>query len=135
MSVRDLEVRNPYNIQSNALQPFNGQQDLSTATAINVSGNASAAVVFGGIITSTTAAAVALAFPSGFAAALSALMPFNSVGSTVQCLVVNAGPNAITFSSSDGNTSLLDASASIASHTSRMVNFVISATTPAVVVY
>lgn len=96
-------------------------------TAINVTGNASAAAVYGGIITSSTAAAVTLTFPNGFAAALNALQGgpgYVILDQDLVCLIVNNGPNAITLATADANTTFFDAAnVTVASHTTRSLHF------------
>ena len=90
-----------YRVDTKTLLNFTGGQvsQYKAAAAINTTAPATAAQVYGGIITSTTAAAVTITMPA--ASALLALVPGAIVGSTVEVTIKNlGGSNAITVADS-----------------------------------
>lgn len=74
--------------------------------AVNVTGAVSAAAILGGIVTSTTAAAVAGTVPTG--AVMDAAGEF-AVGDSVDWSVIATGANAFTVTAASGHTLVGDA--------------------------
>lgn len=69
--------------------------------AVNVTGAVTAAAIQGGIVTSTTAAAVAGTVPAGSVMDLAAQM---SIGDSFEWSVINTGPNTFTVTAATGHT-------------------------------
>lgn len=69
--------------------------------AVNATGAVSAAAIFGGIVTSTTAAAVAGTIPTG--AVMDAASDM-AIGDSVDWAVINTGPNTFTVTAATGHT-------------------------------
>ncbi|MCY1423358.1 hypothetical protein D9M71_390680 [compost metagenome] len=69
--------------------------------AVNTTGAVSAAAMQGGIVTSTTAAAVAGTIPAGSVMDLAVQM---AVGDSFDWSVVNTGPNTFTVTAASGHT-------------------------------
>lgn len=80
--------------QSFQLQP--------TPVAVNVTGAVSAAAILGGIVTSTTAAAVAGTVPTG--TVMDASMTSFNINDSVDWTVINTGPNTFTVTAASGHT-------------------------------
>lgn len=78
-----------------------GAPSQSTPTAVNATGAVSAAAIFSGIVTSTTAAPVAGTIPTG--AVMDAASEF-SVGDYVDWTVINTGGNTFTVTGDTGHT-------------------------------
>lgn len=81
--------------------------------AVNVTGAVSALAIQGGIVTSTTAAAVAGTVPTGAVMDAAAQM---AVGDSVDWSVINTGPNTFTVTAATGHT--IVGSAAVATATS-----------------
>lgn len=86
---------------------------LPASTAVNVTGAVSAAAIFGGLVTSTTAAAVAGTIPTG--AVLDDASTWD-VGDYVEWSVINTGGNTFTVTAATGHT--ITGSAAVATITS-----------------
>lgn len=83
-----------YEIGTNAVvQSLRGQVVQGDPNALNVTGALTAAMVLGGIVTSTTAAAVAGTLPTGVV--MDAASSFN-VNDAIDFTVINTGANAFT---------------------------------------
>jgi len=83
-----------YNVGTAPTIPeLTGARSAVAATAVNATGAVSAAAIAGGIVTSTTAAAVAGTVPTG--AVMDAALQL-AVGDALEWSVVNTGPNAFT---------------------------------------
>lgn len=76
-------------------------QVQGTPVAVNVTGAVSAAALLGGIVTSTTAAAVAGTIPTG--AVMDAASPL-AVGDSFNWSVINTGANTFTVTAASGHT-------------------------------
>lgn len=76
-------------------------QTQPTPVAVNATGAVSAAAILGGIVTSTTAAAVAGTVPTGTVLDLSTEWAIND---SVDWSVINTGPNTFTVTAAAGHT-------------------------------
>jgi len=87
--------------------------EVRSATALNTTGTMSAAAVYGGIVTSTSAAAVTATMPA--AVDLLALCPGAVVGTSLKLLIANnAGANTVTVAASASITSALSVAGDLA---------------------
>lgn len=84
-----------------ALAEILAAQYQGTPTAVNVTGAVSAAAIFGGIVTSTTAAAVAGTIPTG--AVMDAASNL-AIGDSFDWSVINTGPNTFTVTAAANHT-------------------------------
>jgi hypothetical protein len=72
-----------------------------TATALNATGALTSAMILGGIVTSTSAAAVAATVPTG--SALDAVIALD-IGDYLDWSVINTGPSTFTVTAATGHT-------------------------------
>lgn len=86
---------------SPAIVERGGYRFQAAPVAVNVTGAVSAAAILGGIVTSTTAAAVAGTVPTG--AVLDAASQL-AIGDAVEWSVINTGANAFTVTAATGHT-------------------------------
>jgi hypothetical protein len=78
-----------------------GQRYQPDPVALNATGAVTAAAIMGGIVTSSTAAAVAGTIPTGAVMDLAAEW---AVGDAVDWSVINTGPNTFTVTAASGHT-------------------------------
>lgn len=76
-------------------------QIQSAPTALNATGNLTVAAILGGIVTSTSAAAVTATLSTGSLFDNGTLL---SVGDSVNWSIINTGPNAVTVTAATGHT-------------------------------
>jgi len=72
-----------------------------TPTALNATGNLTVAAILGGIVTSTSAAAVTATLSTGTLFEAGTLL---SIGDSVNWSIINTGPNPVTVTASTGHT-------------------------------
>jgi hypothetical protein len=84
-----------------SIPELTGARGAIDATAVNVTGAVSAAAILGGIVTSTTAAAVDGTVPTGTAMAAAVEL---AVGEGVEWSVINTGPDVFTVTAAADHT-------------------------------
>ncbi len=129
-------------LNSNAFSQYTNDglvMESLTEAKINTTGAITSANIIGGIVTSTTGAAVVATFASGEAKTLYELMGSPDTGASFNLLVVNlGGANTFTLASSDANLSVagMANSAAVAANTSRNLKVVVTnSATPALKIY
>jgi hypothetical protein len=101
VTVENLSAYDPiwYSIGVNATVLSGGQRDVGVQpdpTALNADGALTAALILGGIVTSTTAAAVAGTLPTGTVMDAATTLAVNDY---IDWAIINTGPNAFTVTS------------------------------------
>lgn len=98
-----------YNVGTAPTIPeLTGARSAVVATAVNVTGAVSAAAIAGGLVTSTTAAAVAGTVPTG--AVMDAALQLN-VGDALEWSVINTGPDTFTVTAAASGHTVVGAGA------------------------
>lgn len=85
---------------------LNAPNDPAVVSAVNATATLTAAQLLGGLITSTSAAAVAMTLPTGavFEPLLAAVYGTLAVGDGFLFTIINTGPNTVTLTAASGFT-------------------------------
>jgi hypothetical protein len=104
-----------------AVQGTGGVTILTSPAALNATGTLTAALIHGGIVTSTTAAPVTMTLDT--AVNILALYSQAVIGTTIEVRIINLGPNSITIAAGTGDTLSLS-STTIATATAKTLQLV-----------